>query len=506
MTTADLPTDLYTCAQTKQLDRIAVEVGGVAGIVLMKRAGRKAFELLLDKWPKVQSVIVLCGGGNNGGDGFVMAALAAQKKLNVQVIALVDVSQLQGDALLAHNYAVQQGVAVHSSSVLPTISLTDQTVIVDALLGTGGSRPVEGEYLKAIEWANNAAAPVLGVDLPSGLCGDTGTVLGEAVKCAATISFIGLKRGLLTGRGPAFTGELSFSDLGFNSHWLEGGADTSSLRAEVTRTSRLAMLPVLPEREADAHKGQFGHVLVVGGDIGMGGAAAMAGEASARAGAGITGIATQPIHVAPILARHPELMVVGVPSGQAIEPVLAKPSVVVLGPGLGRESWSEQMLQQATLTDLPLVMDADALNLLAEGRVVRNSKRDNWVLTPHPGEAARLLSLSVAEVQADRFAAARALQKKFGGVVVLKGAGTIIASDDQLVVANVGNPGMATGGMGDVLSGVIGALMAQGLSLFDAAQLGVCAHGDAADLAVAESGVRGVMATDLIPYIRELLN
>lgn len=500
MTVTELPTSLYTCSQSKQLDQLAIQHGGVSEIVLMKRAGRAAFEVLLEQWPQAESVVVLCGAGNNGGDGYVIAALAAQKKLDVCAVAVSPESTLKAEALQAYQYAQQEGVRIVSVSELADLSVGAGTVVVDALLGTGVNRPVEGAFLTAIEWANAVAAPILAVDIPSGLCGDTGKVLGAAVKCAATVSFIGLKRGLLTGRGPAFTGRLHFDDLGIDAKIF------AEVMPEATRTSRLAMLNCLPEREADAHKGQFGHVLVVGGDIGMGGAAAMAGEAAARAGAGITGIATQPIHVAPILARCPELMVIGVASGQAIEPVLSKPSVVVLGPGLGRDSWSEQMLQQATLTDRPLVMDADALNLLSEGRVVRNSNRANWVLTPHPGEAARLLGCSVADIQADRFAAAKAIQQKYGGVVVLKSAGTIVASEDQLVVANVGNPGMATGGMGDVLSGVIGALMAQGLSLFEAAQLGVCAHGDAADLAVAESGERGVMATDLIPFIRELLN
>lgn len=238
----------------------------------------------------------------------------------------------------------------------------------------------------------------------------------------------------------------------------------------------------------------------------MGGAAAMAAEAAARSGAGLTGVATQPEHVAGILARCPELMVTGVASGQALGPVLEKPDVIVLGPGLGRASWSEQMLQQSTLSSKSLVVDADALNLLAEGRVVRTRKRDNWVLTPHPGEAARLLNSTVSEVQNNRFEAAKAIQSTYGGVVVLKGAGTIIVSEDECMLAKVGNPGMAVGGMGDVLSGVIGALIAQGLSLMDAAALAVCVHGDAADLCADEAGQRGMFASDLLPWIRHLLN
>jgi len=339
------------------------------------------------------------------------------------------------------------------------------------------------------------------VDIPSGLCADTGQALGEAVKAQMTVSFIGLKQGLLTARGPAVTGELLFADLQVPE------AVYHSQQANADRLELLSLLEQLPDRDGDAHKGDFGHVMVIGGDIGFAGAAAMAGEASARMGAGLTSVATRPEHVAAIIARRPELMVVGVPSGQALEPLLEKPSVLVLGPGLGQEPWSEQMLQKAAASDIPMVLDADGLNLLAEGRVLKHSKRDNWILTPHPGEAARLLGCTVADVQQDRFASAKALQQKFGGTVLLKGAGTVIAAaDGSLSVANVGNPGMASGGMGDVLSGVIGGLLAQGLEPCLATKLAVCLHGTAADLAAAEDGQRGLLATDLLPYLRHLLN
>lgn len=496
-----LPTTLYTAQQTRQLDDIAINEEGIPGIVLMKRAGRFAFDALLQVWPEVKNVIVLCGAGNNAGDGYVVAALAAQRASSVSVFTVIEPQKLKDAAKQAWEYAEQENVRVEQFSEEAFIAAcAPQTVIVDALLGTGLNREVDGNFASAIRAANQSALPILALDLPSGLDADSGKVWGVAIKASLTTTFIGVKRGLLTGRAPALTGELRYSDL------LVPAKCFAKVPASCKRITSAVMLDFLPKREADAHKGKFGHVLVVGGDIGMGGAALLASEAAARSGAGLTSVATQPEHVAGMLARRPELMVVGVPSGQALGPVLEKPDVIVLGPGLGRASWSEQMLQQATLSAKNLVVDADALNLLAEGRVVREQKRETWVLTPHPGEAARLLSCSVADIQNDRFAAAKAIQARYGGVVVLKGAGTIIVSDTECMLAAVGNPGMATGGMGDVLAGVIGALLAQGLSLLNAAALAVCVHGDAADVCAQESGQLGMLASDLIPHIRQLLN
>ncbi len=496
--TRRLPTDLYRADQVRALDRCAIEEHGIAGIHLMKRAGRAAFAALLERWPEPEQVTVLCGAGNNAGDGFVIAGLAAQRRIPVTVICVAEPEKLQGDARLAYEFARREGVIMQPLQESQGFS----GIVVDAMLGTGLSGEVRDPYRQAIEWLNSSNLPVLAVDIPSGLCADTGRELGVAVKAELTVSFIGLKQGLLTGRGPALTGELLFADLGVPQ------AVYHSNVASVERLCLSDLLRQLPERDGDAHKGDFGHVMVVGGDSGFAGAAAMAGESAARMGAGLTSVATRPEHVAAIIARRPELMVAGVTSGQALEPLLARVTVLVLGPGLGRSPWSEQMLQQAAASDLPIVLDADGLNLLSEGRVLGNQcRRDNWILTPHPGEAARLLGVTTAEIQKDRFSAARQLQQRFGGTVLLKGAGTVIAAQDgSLSVADVGNPGMASGGMGDVLSGVIGGLLAQGLEPCAATKLAVCLHGAAADMAVADNGMRGLLATDLLPYLRQLLN
>ena len=249
----------------------------------------------------------------------------------------------------------------------------------------------------------------------------------------------------------------------------------------------------------------YGTVAVVGGDHGMAGAAAMAAEAALRCGAGLVRVATRPEHVAALVARTPEVMPVGIDSGGDFDPVLAAADVLVVGPGLGQSPWSEHLLQRSLAAGKPLVLDADALNLLAAGSVGGAGSREDWVLTPHPGEAARLLGTDTAGVQRDRFHAVATLQERFGGVVVLKGNGSLVAGNGEMLLSDYGNPGMASGGMGDVLSGVIGALLAQGLPPLQAPALGVCLHGAAGDIA-AEEGQRGLAATDLIPCMRALLD
>lgn len=490
------PRALYTAAQTSELDRLAI-TSGIAGIQLMKRAGRAAFNALLQRYPQPEQLTVYCGAGNNAGDGYVMAALAAEQRIPVRLIAVGEPDKLTGEAAQARDYARQEGVAFEP---LTDDSAADAGIIVDALLGTGLKGEVRPAYAAAIAQINASGRPVLAVDIPTGLSADTGSVLGAAVKADVTVTFIGVKRGLLTGRGPALCGELVFADLGVPADIYDRQP------VEVEMLSAGTQLPMLPARSADAHKGDFGHVMVIGGDTGYGGAAIMAAEAAARCGAGLVSLATRPEHVAPALTRRPELMVCGVTSGQELEPWLARPTVLVVGPGLGQSPWSEQMLQQALQSGLPLVLDADALNLLAASRPAVAQSRTNWVLTPHPGEAARLLQCTSSQVQADRFAAIEQLQSRFGGAIVLKGAGSLVKGPDTAVgLVSSGNPGMASGGMGDVLSGVLGGLVAQGLTAAQAAQLGACLHAEAADLAVGDWGERSLLATDLIPALCQLL-
>ena len=492
-------TSLYTASEVYALDAAAI-ASGIPSIQLMKRAGRAAFELLVERFPAAEQVTIYCGAGKNGGDGYVVAALAAQRLVPVQVIQLTAPEKLTGEARQAYDFALQEGVPMlpFAQAAAPISG-----VIVDALLGIGLRGAPAGEFAQAIEQINQSRLPVLALDIPSGLNADSGAVAGVAVQAQITIPYIALKRGLLTGRGPAIAGELVLANLDVP----VATYDVVSPSAE--RLVLNDVLELLAPRAADAHKGDFGHVMVIGGDTGMGGAALMAAEAASRTGAGNLGIGTRPEHVAVVLARRPEVMACGVVSGQELEPLLARPTLLVVGPGLGRSPWSEQMLQQAVKSGLPLVLDADALNILAEGRVVpaaNQQQHSPWLLTPHPAEAARLLGITTAEVQADRFAAVRALAERYNASVILKGAGSLVAATDGLIgVVADGNPGMASGGMGDVLSGIVGGLVAQGLSATDAARLGAVVHACAADLAAEDFGQRSMLATDLIPYLGQLL-
>ena len=506
-----LPTALYTAEQVRELDRIAIEDCGIPGIKLMKRAGRAVFEAINYRWPG-SPITVFCGAGNNGGDGYIVAALAAQNQLPVQLIQLAPMEKLTGDALTAYQYAQSAGVSMAPFTDCLELQMG---VIVDALLGTGfvsagasnsgAQSQIREPFAQAIRLMNHSGLPVVAADIPSGLCSNTGTAADPTIEAVLTVSFIGLKQGLFTGRGPAFCGEILYHDLSVTTDIFD------NMQPSAKRMQRAELMAELPCRARDAHKGDSGHVMVIGGDIGFGGAAVMAAEAALRTGAGLVSVATQPEHVSALLARRPELMVKGVSSGQELMPLLngelASPSVLVVGPGLGRTPWSEQMLQQALASGLPILLDADALNILSEGRLKIPGHSKDWVITPHPGEAARLLGVTTADIQEDRFAAVRALQKKFNCPALLKGAGSLVCTSEEspIGLCTSGNPGMAVGGMGDVLSGIVGGLMSQGIASDVALSLGVCLHAEAGDIA-AKAGERGLLATDLFGPLHHLIN
>ncbi|WP_019622687.1 bifunctional ADP-dependent NAD(P)H-hydrate dehydratase/NAD(P)H-hydrate epimerase [Amphritea japonica] len=493
-----LPASLYTAEQTRALDQTAIN-SGVPGFKLMQRAGHAAFDRLRHRWPEACSVTVLCGGGNNGGDGFVVAVLAQRLGMQVQLLCIgpEDFSSgLTGEALQAWNWLLEEQVPYQHYAGQPFVG----ELVIDALLGTGIAGTVRGDFQRAINQLNRTDTPVVALDIPSGLCSDTGAVMGVAVRADMTVTFIGVKRGLLTHQGPEYVGELLFDSLRVSDDVYE----SVEVAGFITGADDVSHL--LPPREETAHKGSCGHVLVVGGDTGMGGAVIMAAQAAGRCGAGLVTVATRTAHLAPLLTRCPEAMAVGVRSGAELDRYIQRADVLVVGPGLGKHAWGEQLLMAALKSEKPLVLDADALNLLGQRGVFGQLKGGNWVVTPHPGEAARLLDCSVADVQADRFAAVVALQSAFGGVALLKGPGSLSFDGDAIHLNPTGNPGMASGGMGDVLSGVIGALIAQGLSSGDAARLGAWLHGAAADRNAEQKGTRGMQATDLLAQLRLLVN
>lgn len=489
MMSAPLPAALYTALQTRELDARQI-ASGTSGFTLMQRAAQAAWLAMYRHWTQADQATVLVGRGNNAGDGYLIACMAQRAGWQVQVLALDNPQSLTSDATLAFQEAVAAGV-----SILPwQADAVLQGVIVDALLGTGLVGEVQGDYAEAIAAINASGLPVLAVDVPSGLCADTGQVLGVAVKASLTLSFIGLKIGLFTGQGPDYVGTLAFDDLQINPEVL------THLEPRALRLVD-PYVPYLAGRLPTAHKGEFGHLLVVGGDLGMGGAALMTAEAGLRTGAGMVLLATRPEHVAASLVRQPEMLCVGLESSYALESLVGRSSVVVVGPGLGQEPWGRSLLSLIARQPIPQVWDADALNLLASGAAWIPS---HSLITPHPGEAARLLDCSVAEVQANRPAAVQALAKRYDCVAILKGAGTLIADPEgRLMLCDLGHPAMASAGLGDVLAGTLGGLLAQGMSAFEAACLGVWLHAVAGTRAGAQG--RGLAATDLIPLVRQAL-
>lgn len=481
--------ELYTVAQVRALDRRAIDELGVPGIELMHRAAWAALASLRRHWPLAQRLAVHCGPGNNGGDGFLLAKLAREAGLQVTVFVLGGVSS--GDAAqawLAWKATGGRERVWQAGDALPEVD-----VHVDALYGTGLNRAPQGEPAALIAAINASGAPVLALDVPSGLNADTGSVPGAAIRAEVTVSFIVAKRGLYTGSAADHVGQLELDRLGLPAAlWQDSAPDAGLLRETC-----------LPPRPRAAHKGMNGHVLAIGGEHGLAGAIRLCGEAALRAGAGLASVATRVEHVLALNAARPELMAHGVDGPQALAPLLARASVLALGPGLGQGAWGHALWRTALDSSKPLVLDADGLNLLAREpcRFAQPA-----VLTPHPGEAARLLGGTVDEVAADRFAAARALAARFHAVVVLKGAGSLIAAPDgRLDVCPWGNPGMAAGGMGDLLAGIIAALLAQGGEAWQAACLGVGLHARAGDRA-ARRGERGLIASDLLAPLRALGN
>lgn len=483
----DLPNTLYSTDQIKKIEQFVIQSGMVSGYKLMERAGQAVWNYVQHHYPTVKKITVFCGGGNNGGDGYVVARLARQAGLEVCVYSVVETTGLKNDALATHQEFILAGGTVNPFEN----QVIDCDLIIDALLGTGLSRCVTGKYEQAINAINQSQVPVISVDVPSGLNCDTGCVMGQAVEADTTITFIGLKQGLFTGFAAQHSGTIIHASLDL----------PTSAWETISSTITCVVPKPLPPRRKYAHKGNFGHVLVVGGNKGYSGAARLAGMAALRVGAGLVSIATHRDNAAVMNTVCPELMCHGVCSSEELAGLLAKATVVVVGTGLGQDDWATELFQTLLNTDKPTIVDADALNLLAK----HPRKKPNWILTPHVGEAARLLNVSTTAIQTNRFQAVQQLVGQYGGVALLKGAGTLIASENRIAVSTTGNPGMASGGMGDVLAGVIAALLAQGSSLEDAAKQGAWGHGLAADLA-SQDGERGLLATDLLPSLRKWVN
>lgn len=505
---------IFTGEMMQRIDRRAIEEFGVPGLDLMERAGQGCADEILARFGQKagQLAVVVAGKGNNGGDGFVIARLLRKEGWDVRVLVLARREEITGDAkvnLDRLDGAVlvfcdpEQGVKAHAEE------LGKATVIVDALLGTGLRSDIRGTYANAIEAMNGAGRPVLAVDIPSGVDAGTGRVLGCAVRASVTVTFTAFKVGHLLSPGREHCGELRLVDIGIPARVVEEAQGIELVDGNFART-------LLRGRSINAHKGDFGHCLIIAGATGKTGAAAMAANSAVRTGSGLVTLAvpaslnhilevktteamTMPLHDAGTgwLADHTWLVLMD---------ILADKDSVAVGPGIGRNPETVSLVRRLVEeVDKPLVIDADGLNAIAdEVEVLKRKRSSALVLTPHPGEMARLSGMSIDEIERDRLAAAAAFAERYGVYLILKGAGTVVASPDGSISVNAsGNPGMASGGMGDVLTGVIVSLLGQGYQPVDACRLGVYIHGYAADLVASEKGDIGMSAVDVqekLPY------
>ena len=495
------PTAIYSASQVRALDRHEIEQRKVPGYTLMTRAAEGALKILRARWPQARRIAVVCGGGNNGGDGYVLARLARAAGLEALVLAATPPAALTGDARRAHDQWVTAGGPAHPFAA---DALAGGDVIVDALLGIGLEGPPRPATLAVIHAMNAAQRPVLALDIPSGVDADTGAVHGAAVRAELTLSFVAFKSGTFLGAGPDHAGIVLLDDLGI----------VPPARPEfaplMRRIDESEIAESLPRRARDSHKGTSGRVLIIGGGAGMPGAARLAGEAALRVGAGLVSIAGAPENLLAVTATRPELIYLPT-AGTGLEPALRAADVVAIGPGLGTGEWGARLWAEfLRAAPARAVLDADALNLLARAPAKLPA---DWILTPHPGEAGRLLGSDAGAVQADRVGAVRELNARYGAIAVLKGAGTLVACGGELPSLHLcerGNPGMATAGMGDVLTGVIAGLLPQIGDPPTAARIGVLVHALAGDSAARRDGrtggERGLVASDVIAELRGWVN
>lgn len=480
---------LYRVADARLLERRAIARAQLPADALMARAGAAAWAHLQARWPQARRIGVACGPGNNGGDGYVLARLAIAAGYDVQVVALAPPRSDEARHAEA-GWRAAGGRTLGFEGSLPEVE-----VWVDAVFGIGLSRAPEGEAAAMIEALNAQPAPCFSLDVPSGVDADSGHVPGAAVRADLTLGFLLPLAGLHTGAARDHVGDLALDGLGVDPELFD------ALTPAALRVDREDLRAWLPPRRRNSHKGMHGRVLCIGGDHGFGGAIRLCGEAALRSGAGLVSVATRGTHVPALLAARPELMARSVEAPADLESLLMATDVLALGPGLGQGEWGASLFEAALAAGRPTVLDADGLNLLATGPRALPARS---VLTPHPGEAARLLGRDAAAIQADRLGAATALADQHGAAVILKGAGSVVAAPDERPrVIGAGNPGLASGGSGDVLTGVVAALLGQGLTAFDAACAGALLHACAGD-ACAADGERGMLASDLFPWLRRL--
>lgn len=483
---------LFTAEQIRTHEATAAKNSGCDLFTLMERAGQAAYA----QWQKfnAKKTLVLVGSGNNAGDGYITARLIQESGFEVVVCAVEPNKSLTGYAEKAQQLWFDADNRVEEFCA----EYIDQAdIVIDALLGTGLNSSVRSRYADIINQVNQSYKPILSIDLPSGIDADTGKPQGCAIQASKTITFVGIKQGLVTGDGKQSCGQLVFNGLGISDEFIE-------LVTPVGKLVNIDSFTGLGARTINSHKGTYGKLLCIGGNKGTTGAIRLTSEAALRSGAGMVRVFSHSDSIMPISSGRPELMV----SSENLSAALQWASCVVIGPGLGQDKWAEDTFEEVIRFCLehkkPLVIDADGLNLLAKNASAY--RLDNCIITPHSGEAARLMSVEAIDIEANRYYYAQKCAKRYTATCVLKGAGTIIDNSDTAWVCEHGNPALAVGGSGDVLTGIIGALLAQGLSLDKAAGFGVTLHAKAGDIAAERDGERGMLPSDLFSIIRRLIN
>jgi NAD(P)H-hydrate epimerase len=503
-----------TAEVMQQLDRRTIETYGIPGLELMERAGTHVAEIIKTRFgsSKECSALILAGKGNNGGDGFVVARLLAEAGWQVTLLLFAEADALSGDA--KRNYdcipatVKQSYFQKHTHDEINGLMIA-ASVIVDALFGTGLKTALSGIYADAVKLINSCGRPVVTVDIPSGVDATSGETPGEAIRADITVTFGAAKIGQFIYPGAGYVGELIVTDIGIPSALLD-----KAPFVEIIDKEHAAGL-VQPRRKT-AHKGSCGHCLIIAGSTGKSGAATMAANSAMRSGAGLVTLAVPAGIHSVVEVKTTEVMTVPLAETACgsvalealgtIKGLLAGRDVAAVGPGLGDHTETVALIREIVCTaTLPLALDADALNALGgDMSPLKKSASPALILTPHPGEMARLCGATVAEIESDRLEAARSFAVANKCYLLLKGAGTVVAAPDgRLAINTSGNPGMASGGMGDVLTGVITALLGQGYEPFAACCLGAFCHGLAADLAAAAKGETGLIATDvqeMLPY------
>lgn len=482
---------IYSVKQTRQIEEYLITKCQIPEFELMFQAGKAVFNILQSELSDIEKqypIFILCGSGNNGGDGYIAAALANAAGFQVTCLEIGDFSKQTNTAKKAKKFAEEKQTYIKEYN---DDNFPEKSIIIDAILGIGIKGVVREEQAKIITKINHSQAFIIAIDNPSGLDCDSGEILGIAVKAHLTITFLARKQGLYLNYGNSHSGKIIFSNLNAK---YDDFLHNLSPQYHILEENDLSK--IIPPRELNSHKGNFGNIVIIGGDYNMGGAVIMAAEAACRSGAGKVTILTQKEHISAIISRLPNVMTASFESKEYLEQIKQNKTLIAIGPGLGQSDWSKTLFDFFMASDVPKIIDADALNLLSKSTKKYNLQ--NAIITPHPKEAARLLEISVEEVQNNRQKTVQDLFNKYGAIIILKGSNSLIYNGDgNFYVCPYGNPAMAVAGMGDILTGFITGFATQNITLTEATILGVYYHALKADKICKTQGEIGLLPMDM---------